>query len=64
MKYTKEEIIKRITEELDDCLSSKNAEVYDWKDNVESIDLEQKTITIKFDFNIVEEDGYIGLAFY
>ena len=64
MKYSKEEIVKRITNELDDCLSSANAEIYNYKDKIVDVDLEEETITIKFNFNIVEEDDYVGLAFY
>ncbi len=64
MKYTKEEIIKRVTSELDECLSSANAEIYRYEDKVVGVDLDKQTITIKFDFNIVEEDDYVGLAFY
>ena len=64
MKYTKEEIIKRVTGELDECLSSANAEIYRYEDKIVEVDLDKQTITIKFDFNIVEEDNYVGLAFY
>jgi hypothetical protein len=64
MNYTKEEVIKRITEQLDDCLSSHNAEVYRWEDKVLDVNLEEQTITIKLNFHVVEEDDYIGLGVY
>ena len=64
MKYTKEEVVERITDELDNCLSSVNAEIYRYEDKIVEVDLENQTITIKFDFNVVEEDDYVGLCFY
>lgn len=64
MKYTREEIIKRITNELDDCLSTANAEIYRYEDKIVDLNLEDQTITIKFEFNIQEDDDYVGLAFY
>ncbi len=64
MKYTKEEIVKRVTSELDECLETANAEIYGYEDKIVEVDLEKQTITIKFDYNIVEEDDYVGLAFY
>jgi copper chaperone CopZ len=64
MKYTKEEIVKRVTSELDECLETANAEIYRYEDKIVEVDLEKQTITIKFDYNIVEEDDYVGLAFY
>jgi hypothetical protein len=64
MNKTREAIIKAITDELDDCLESHNAEIHDWKDKVVELDEKAQTITLKFSYNIVEEDNYIGLAFY
>jgi copper chaperone CopZ len=64
MKYTEKEIIKRITSELDECLESVNAEIYNYSGKIVSVDTERQTITIKFDYNVVEEDDYVGLAFY
>ena len=64
MNVSKEEVIKRITEELDECLESANAEIYNYSDKIVDVDLENQTITIKFNYNIVPEDNYIGLAFY
>lgn len=64
MSYSKEEIIKRITSELDECLSSANAEVYRWENKVLEVDQENQTITIKFEYNVQEDDDYVGLAFY
>jgi len=64
MVYTKEEVIKRITEQLDDCLSSHNAEVYRWDDKIIDVNLEEQTISIKFNYHVVEDDDYIGLGGY
>lgn len=57
---TKGAIIKVITDELDDCLESHNAEVYNWKSKVLELDEKVQTITLKLDYNIIEEDNYIG----
>ena len=64
MKPTKEEIIKRVTLELDDFFAAGNAEIYDYSERIVDVDLVNQTISIKFDYNIVDEDDYIGLAFY
>jgi hypothetical protein len=64
MKYTKEEVVKRITSELNMCLESANAEIYDYDKRILDVDLENHSITIKFDINIQEDDDYIGLSFY
>lgn len=64
MEYTKEEIIKRVTEELDLCLETINGEVYRWNDKIVDVDMENQTITIRFNYNIVESDDYVGLASY
>jgi hypothetical protein len=64
MPFTKDEIVKKITSELDECLESQNAEVYDYSDKIVDVDTKNKTITIKFDYNVVEEDEYVGLSFY
>jgi hypothetical protein len=64
MKYTRDEIIKRITNELDECLSSINGEIYDYSEKILDLDLKKQTITIKFDFNVQEDDDYVGLVFY
>lgn len=64
MAYTKEEVIKRITEQLDDCLAYHNAEVFRWEDKIIDVNLEEQTISIKFNFHVVEEDDYIGLGVY
>ena len=50
MKYTKEEIIKRITTQLDECLESANAEIYNYDDKIIDVDIDKQTITIKFDY--------------
>jgi len=64
MEITKEKVIEEITSELDDCLESHNAEIFDWANKVLDVDLENQTITLKFNYNVVPEDNYIGLAFY
>lgn len=64
MKVTKEEVIKEVTEQLDFALESINGEIYNYDDKVLDVDLENQTITIKFDYHVVEEDDYIGLAAY
>lgn len=64
MTYTKEEIIKRITEQLDDCLATHNAEVYNWDNKILDVNLEDQTISIKLNYHVVEEDDYIGLGSY
>jgi len=61
---TKEKVIKSVTEELDEALSSINAEVYRWEDKIVDVDLKNETITIKFNFHIVKEDDYVGLSIY
>lgn len=62
--HTKEEVIRRVTSELDDCLQSVNGEVYRWDDKIIDVDLVNQTITIKFDYTYVKEDNYIGLGKY
>jgi hypothetical protein len=64
MKYTKEQIVERITEQLNECLEIHNAEIYDYSDKIVDVDIENQTITIKFNFHVVEEDDYVGLSFY
>lgn len=64
MDKSKERIIKELTNQLDFCLESINGEIYDYSDKIVDIDLDNQTITIKFDYHIVEEDDYIGLAGY
>lgn len=64
MDKSKERIIKELTNQLDFCLESINGEIYDYSDKIADIDLDNQTITIKFDYHIVEEDAYIGLAGY
>jgi|AntRauTorcE11897_2_1112592.scaffolds.fasta_scaffold07091_4 frataxin-like iron-binding protein CyaY len=64
MKYTKEEIIERITTQIDECLESHNAEIGNYEDKILNVDIENQTITIKFDFHVVEEDDYVGLGIY
>ena len=58
----KEEIEKRVLAELQEALESQYAE-NSIKEVVE-INEEDQTITIKFNFVIVEEDNYIGLTSY
>lgn len=64
MLNNKENIIEKITNELDECLSSINAEIYSWEDKILDVNLEEKTITIKFNYHVVESDNYVGLAVY
>lgn len=64
MNLSREEIIKQLTEQLDFCLESINGEIYDYSDKIVDLDTEKQTITIKFDYHVVEEDDYIGLASY
>lgn len=65
-KYNRDEIIKRVTEQLDRCLAAENAQIYNWKDRI--VGLEEGdgegTVIIKFNYYIVEEDDYIGLGAY
>ena len=64
MNITKENVIKIITDQLNECLEYHNAEDFDLKNKVQDVDLENQTITIKFNFHVVEEDDYIGLGEY
>ena len=59
MSHTKEEIIKSVTKEIKNALDE-----YNYGGLLKVIELDEKTqtITIKFDYNIV--DDYIGLAAY
>jgi hypothetical protein len=59
-ELTKKKIIKDFTDQLNECLESGNAEDYDLKKKVIGVDLKEQTITIKFDYHIV--DGEIYLA--
>jgi hypothetical protein len=62
MNKDKEEIEKSVLAELQEALESQYAE-NSIKEVVE-INEEDQTITIKFSYQIVEEDNYIGLAQY
>ena len=62
MSYSKEEIIKRVVNELEECLHSAYAE--DSIKKVINIDEDNQLITIQFSYNIVEDDDYVGLANY
>lgn len=62
MVITKEEIIKRVINEIEEGLTHYNQAVHNWEKEVLDVDLENKTITIKFNFHIEEEDDYIGLS--
>jgi len=64
MKYTEKQIAERFTKQLDECLEAYNAEVNDYTDKIINVDMENKTITIKFNYYIDEEDDYIGLVSY
>lgn len=64
MKYTEEEIVERIIDQLDDCLAYANAQVYNYHDKILDVDMVNQTITIKFDYHVVEEDDYVGLSSY
>lgn len=64
MKYTEEEIVERIIDQLDDCLAYGNAQVYNYHDKILDVDMVNQTITIKFDYHVVEEDDYVGLSSY
>jgi hypothetical protein len=64
MEITRERVIKEITTQLDEALESINAEIYRYNDKIVDVDLENQTITIKFDYYVVEEDNYIGLSTY
>lgn len=64
MEITREEIIKRVTTELDECLSTIYGEIYNYDDKILDVDMENQTISIRFNYNIVEEDNYLGLSSY
>jgi len=64
MKHTKKTVIKKITDQLDDCLSTHHAEICRWDDKILDVNLKEQTITIKFNYHVVEEDDYIGLGTY
>jgi len=59
MKYTKEEVINKITEQLNDCLPTYNVEIYRWEDKIVNVNLEEQSVTLKFNYHIVEEDTYL-----
>jgi copper chaperone CopZ len=61
MNVTKEEVIKSVIDELETCLNDVNAS---GPSEVIDVDLENQTITLKFKYNIVEEDNYVGLCYY
>ena len=63
MEITREKIVKEILNDLNDALENINAEGIQNK-NVYALNIKQRTITIKFNFHIVEKDNYIGLASY
>lgn len=62
MEISKEIVCERILEELDTALEdiSANHSII----GVESVNIEKQEITIKFRYNIVPEDEYIGLTSY
>ena len=61
--YGREEIKKRLLEELKDCLMTKYADDSIIEDSI-LIDIEDRKVSVTFDFTIVEEDDYIGLGQY
>ena len=62
MKYTKKQIKEKLLEQLDEALQSVNGEIVDKQ--IIDLDIKNKIITVKLNFNIVEEDDYIGFGFY
>ena len=58
----KEEITKKVTEELLEVLSDYNLEGS--LGEVVEVNEKEQTITIKFNYNVVPEDNYIGLGSY
>ncbi len=58
---SKKEIGEKILEEINEAFESINA---DQKGKVISVDTKNQTITIQFDYHVVEEDNYIGLVTY
>lgn len=38
MKHTDEEIVEAITSELDTCLETTNAEIFNWADKIVEVD--------------------------
>lgn len=62
MSKSIEDIKKAIKLELEEALQSVNAE--DSVREIVEINEEDMTVTVKFDYNIVEEDDYIGLSIY
>jgi hypothetical protein len=57
------EIKERIINEISECLHRLGIDGIT-TDNVISVDLKNQEIVIKFNYNIVENDNYIGLANY
>ena len=62
MNITKELVSEKVVREIDDALDYIGLEAY--CKEVVSVDLEKQEITIKFCYNIVESDKYVGLASY
>lgn len=61
MKITQEIIMEELHRQLNEYLEHGNAEGHN---EIIDIDLENQTITFKFDYHIVESDNYIGFGFY
>lgn len=62
MESFKEVVVQKILEELDYALEgvSANHSII----GVEYVDIENQEITIKFKYNVIPEDEYIGLGSY
>lgn len=58
---SKEAIVQSIIEELSEALESIGA---GQNFAIIHLDEESQSVTIKMDYNIVEEDEYVGLCFY
>jgi hypothetical protein len=56
-------VMNGVIGELNEALDSLNISSPGFEDVVE-VDTLNQTITIKFNYNKVEEDNYIGLSFY
>lgn len=62
MNYPEEEIIEFIIDELHEVLRC--CQMEDSIKEVIELDQENQTITIKFKYNSIPEDNYIGLGSY
>lgn len=58
MKLDEEHIKKELLDQIRDAFN------YNSDQEIIDIDLKQQTVTVKFTYNVVEEDGYIGFECY